>query len=495
MGSYHIRFPGLFSLSVAALLISGCAGLGKGEPQPPREIAAPDAVAAPPLSGEDTAESSVEIIPLPQQEQAEAPAAPPAQSQPLPEQEAVAEPEPMALPEDPNTYLVRVAEKEPGHPDYHQGHPMGFVVNGQQGRTLIFERGQTYRFDVKTDVKHDFYISTSPLGWGAAVFTDDVAGNFTYRGEVVVTPDADTPDTLYYQCRNHKQMGGKIMVVDRGTDIAALQKKIEAERAAAAKAAKAKQTVDETEVKQKIAYAEMLIKIKGAKLDPAQVKAASDQVAMAKEALDGGAGPEALTAAQEAVALLNQASQGVLSDAAVAELKKTYGELLESVHSFEKSHAASFERAKKNRQKTTDYDRKEVARLLAEAEDLAGKQDYSEANTRLRKAERLITAAINEMLHEQTLVYDKNFETPEEEYEYELSRFDSYLELIPVAIEVKNPSQGAIKLMETYANKGKDLREQAKGRAGDGDYENAILMLQAATSHVRRGLRLAGVSM
>ena len=67
--------------------------------------------------------------------------------------------------------------------------------------------------------------------------------------------------------------------------------------------------------------------------------------------------------------------------------------------------------------------------------------------------------------------------------------------MIPVAVEQRKPGKGALMLIERYRDKGVSLRDQAKERAAKGDYKNAILMLQAATANVRRGLRMAGVSM
>jgi hypothetical protein len=97
------------------------------------------------------------------------------------------------------------------------------------------------------------------------------------------------------------------------------------------------------------------------------------------------------------------------------------------------------------------------------------------------------------MLNNQTIVYDLNFETAEEEYNYELKRFQGYEELVPIAIEQKKPAEGAKKLMESFVKKGQDLRDRAMQAAKDGDYPTAIAMLQDATKDVRRGLRMIGV--
>ncbi len=116
----------------------------------------------------------------------------------------------------PIDFSVVSATKDKTHPDYGKGLDTGFVVNGVQGGTLVLVRGKTYAFDVDTGVMHDFYFSKNPIGYGMATIKNGVKGQFTYKGVVTFTPSADTPDTIYYACRNHKNMGGEIHVVNPG---------------------------------------------------------------------------------------------------------------------------------------------------------------------------------------------------------------------------------------------------------------------------------------
>lgn len=494
-----------FAAFVAVVLTtSACSTIGlrsKGDakrdtpPPPPASPPAPVVVPAPPRAEikpvEPPKEETAEVIPLPQASevgpatsvQAPGPAAP------------LAVP---GLPSDPNTFLVTVAAKGSEHPNFGTGHTKGFVVNGVQGKALVVKRGETYRFDVQTDIQHDFYLSTSAVGWGAAVLAEGVKGNFTYKGEVAFAPGPTTPEQVYYQCRNHKAMGGAIYVVSTDAEAASVQQRLAQQHGAGNAAAPPAGSVTaptETQVKQKIAYGEMLLKIKGAQLEPTRVKAIQDQLARAGAALAAGKLDMALAEANEAVDSVNSGAKNVMSGEVLAEARKQYEERLEGLHSFEKSHEAAYQRALRTKGKLVDYDKTKVDALVAEAAVLAAKQDYKQASMRLNQAQYQVTSALNEMLHQQTVVYDKNFETPKEEFEFELGRYDSYEELIPVAIEQKSPSQDQVKLMESFATKGKGLKDQAKHKAGEGDYKTAILMLQAATENLQRGLRILGVSM
>lgn len=120
--------------------------------------------------------------------------------------------------EDPSStvFTVTVANKTGEHPNSDRGFGEGYVIDGEQGRELTLERGQTYVFQME-DVSsiHPFYISTSEVGAGADPFADGVSGNgVTGDGTLVFTPDENTPDLLYYQCQVHQYMGWRINIVD-----------------------------------------------------------------------------------------------------------------------------------------------------------------------------------------------------------------------------------------------------------------------------------------
>jgi glucose/arabinose dehydrogenase len=113
------------------------------------------------------------------------------------------------------TLTVRVAEKTSEHPSYQQGAAEGYVVEGIQGRDVWLQRGVTYTFQLE-DVPpgHPFYLSTSAAGAGEGVYTQGVSGNFATGDETLTfTPDAATPDLLYYQGEQQPSMGGRIHVL------------------------------------------------------------------------------------------------------------------------------------------------------------------------------------------------------------------------------------------------------------------------------------------
>lgn len=118
----------------------------------------------------------------------------------------------------PPTFTVTVEDKTEEHPRFGEGSEAGFVIDGEQGKELTLTRGTLYRFEMdNTPSTHPFYLSMSEVGAGAGEYTNGVSGNFASGNETLTfTPNADTPDTIYYQCANHSYMGWRINVTGTG---------------------------------------------------------------------------------------------------------------------------------------------------------------------------------------------------------------------------------------------------------------------------------------
>jgi hypothetical protein len=401
----------------------------------------------------------------------------------------------------PNDFVVTVGPKQPSHPAFGKGHSLGFLVNGISGKELVVERGQTYTFHVVTNPKHDVYFSKKAIGWGSAPYSEGVEGEFTYKGTITFKPGKDTPDQLFYACRNHPYMGAMIHVIDPG-------QKVEIQQQTAtvvdASAAKAQSAVTESMVKQKLLFAEMMAGSQGAKRvmasqnDEAKqlVIEAKKLVTEAHDKSSAGALPEALIMANQALKLLSEATGLVPDDEELAQLAEDYKTGLAEISGYEKSYRANLKRLEKQGAVAEDvkFDEKKFAELLAKAQSLADQKNYVRANKLLQQAQVTLTGALHKMLDSKTLVYDLKFETPADEYEYELKRFASYEELIPIAIEAKKPAPGAVKLMESFLDKARKRRDEAQSKADAGDYPSAIGMMLQATKTVRRALRMIGVT-
>ena len=112
-------------------------------------------------------------------------------------------------------FTVRVTTKTPQHPYFGQGSSLGYVVNGVEGRELTLKRGTTYTFSISTP-GHPFYITIDSVGDNSGIgeVTEGVSGSRTQDGTLMFTPTAAHPDTLYYHCWIHPNMGWMINIID-----------------------------------------------------------------------------------------------------------------------------------------------------------------------------------------------------------------------------------------------------------------------------------------
>ncbi|RMH23003.1 MAG: hypothetical protein D6698_00250 [Gammaproteobacteria bacterium] len=381
--------------------------------------------------------------------------------------------------DEPKIFRIGVTKKDETHPFYGKGAQMGFTVDGEQGKPIVLTRGVTYKFDVETNVKHDFYFSTSPAGWGAGTVTDGIKGQFTYRGTVRVTPSDKTPDIIYYGCRNHKFMGGKVYIANKGDKINVVKEKPDPSLV------KKKTEITERQVRNRLMYADMILKM--SKSDPAMIDQAKMLLQRAREQLRKDQREEAMTSARVAIALLK--GKKVERKASDSEQKKHYEVALENLKRFEASYLKQSEKLKKN----GGLDQKKFDQLKQDAKDLERQEKFDEATKKLTEARQMLTLALSEMLKGKAITDEREFSDPKVSFKYDLDRYKGYEELIPVGIEMKKPSPAMEKMMRMQVDKSRRTLEEAKRRANNGNYNDANILVNQAIGEIRRALRLIGV--
>ena len=88
-----------------------------------------------------------------------------------------------------------------------------YEINGVNNPTLIVRRGKTYLFNLNTS-GHPFYLQTTGAGYQSANIYIGFSGNGQTSGEHQWVVPEDAPDEIFYQCKFHSVMFGKIIVVD-----------------------------------------------------------------------------------------------------------------------------------------------------------------------------------------------------------------------------------------------------------------------------------------
>ena len=99
---------------------------------------------------------------------------------------------------------------------------MKFYIDGLLQPEVGLYRGFTYTFDQSssTNSPHPLRLSTTEDGThgGGSQYTDGVtySGTQGSTGLLTFTVPLDAPDTLYYYCQNHANMGGTVQILSLG---------------------------------------------------------------------------------------------------------------------------------------------------------------------------------------------------------------------------------------------------------------------------------------
>jgi len=183
------------------------------------------------------------------------------------------------------------------------------------------------------------------------------------------------------------------------------------------------------------------------------------------------------------------------NDEELQRQKAMYMDTLDAVDQFEISYKRQYEYTleKRGKEATAEYDKSKVEELRNKAKVLADQQQFLKAREQLKQAEYIIVSAIQKMMDKQTIVVKLKLDTPLDEYIYELRRYESYHELIPIAHEKLRPPEHVKEQMDKYVKKGEFQKQAAVAKAQEGDLPVAIAMLLSATKNIRLALKAAGI--
>ncbi len=134
-----------------------------------------------------------------------------------------------------------------------------------------------------------------------------------------------------------------------------------------------------------------------------------------------------------------------------------------------------------------------VDALIDDAKTLAAAEQFGPAIRSAQHAERGLIGGLSRLLGSATILYAQRFDSPAEEFVFELDRNRSYAELIPIALTELRPPASAARAIEAHVARNVSLREQAHAHAEKRDHNAAMRALRAGTEQLQRALALAGV--
>jgi len=235
-----------------------------------------------------------------------------------------------------------------------------------------------------------------------------------------------------------------------------------------------------------------------------QVKASGIASAMSKHAEADKLYNEAVLAgkvgdSKESTRLLNLASKTMFQAVRLAKSdevlkkkkKRDYESREESIRALLDAQKRVSE--EKNVGDSAEEVRVKIGIHMDQAKNLYDQQKYAEGRKVLDKAYNLLKISIESLRGGDTLVRDLNFETPEDEYHYEVDRNDTHQMLVKVLLKDKKPRPRAMDRIKKYIAESKVLRAAAEEQAGAGQFEEAIKTLENSTKSLVRAIRSAGV--
>lgn len=234
----------------------------------------------------------------------------------------------------------------------------------------------------------------------------------------------------------------------------------------------------------------------------------------AKQVISNGTEP-ALAKRREAIRLYEAAAAGGDIETRRAQLNQAVATLYDAV-ALVKNGAKGDEKALRdfeNRKSSLDallaaheriMDEKGKSQLhtllLAEIEEDTGMAEallaegrVPEARAHLDKAYEVTMLSVEHSREGETLTRQLKFETPRDEYVYELDRNDTHRMLVTMLLKEKLESEFTRKRVSGFLESADDYRETALEHADAGRFEDAISALELSTNELVKVIRGAGV--
>jgi tetratricopeptide (TPR) repeat protein len=224
----------------------------------------------------------------------------------------------------------------------------------------------------------------------------------------------------------------------------------------------------------------------------ADLAAARDLIAKAQTDLGAGNLAKADDELNQALALINARTRNLSQSRVTNErLQEAYDKRRKAVRTF----IVAYDRVAKEKGKTSSAAKQSEAlsRMADEADKLAAAGKLADAKVRLDEAYALTTKQLREMRSGDKLVRSLKFETPKDEYDYEIDRNDSHFMLLKIAAGEASPPRPDTPETQRLRSTAEALRKTAERQSGGGDYKAAIKSLEQSTGELLKAIRANGL--
>lgn len=228
-----------------------------------------------------------------------------------------------------------------------------------------------------------------------------------------------------------------------------------------------------------------------------QLATAQDAYSKAMRALKNNDLHAADKKLNDATSLIGKARQ-LAPDPATrnVEQRMRYAQMLESVESLEATYQRHLQRVRGHPTGAAVSDAQLIAvsRRIDSAKNHANTEQFAQANKMLGEAEKTLMVNISRVLNARTIEYALRFESPAEEYGFELDRNHSYAELIPVALAEFKPGSEAIRQVNYLVDTNRRMRELAQRHAVVKNFKEALVAVRGGTAYLQSALAATGLN-
>ena len=134
-----------------------------------------------------------------------------------------------------------------------------------------------------------------------------------------------------------------------------------------------------------------------------------------------------------------------------------------------------------------------VSDLRNQAINYAKTEDYDQALALLGQAYSVKSSLLEKLRHETTIVYDLNFASIQDEYQYLINRTYHYLELVHFALSKSEADDQTQKLIDNYIYRSMVNLEVAENFESDGSFSAAIPVLNQSIAQLSSVLKILGI--
>lgn len=135
-----------------------------------------------------------------------------------------------------------------------------------------------------------------------------------------------------------------------------------------------------------------------------------------------------------------------------------------------------------------------VSELRNRAIRKADAGSYDDAIDLLEEAYGLKVSLIDLLEHETTIVYDLNFSTVQDEYQYMINRTYHYLDLVQIALSRSDIDEQTRKLTDQYVYGSMQSLETAESFESQGQFSAAIPILDKTINQLSSVLKILGIN-